>query len=340
MSCGISLGINLHKILTLRLSLQFSPTNEKMSEETGESIPVSAPVTKQPTPKPSKAPTPSPSKAALVQSQVEIPVANPDSAQTNLNNLVFISVLVNDVPAMGQSLDVFAIASNAANGNCAVSLNIQQVVYTPNDGFVGFDECTYEACDGMEMCDTAIVTIEVLKEENTPVPTFANTRVNPTPFPSQDVITFEPTIASGTNKTLTPTVTPLRPTPFPTENTPAPTFIVDTPTTRLPTGYTDEKYYTDDYGYSMPYLSHIDLSSKSGKGGKGSKSGSKSAKSSSKGSKSSGKSGKSGSWKGDMHGDYGDDDGYTFDDGYAHDDGWYGGEDGGKSGKGRRMLRQ
>ena len=90
------------------------------------------------------------------------PVARDDSAQVSSgDDLAFVSVLVNDTPAAGQTLSVKSITSVASNGECSIGLDLTEVVYVPNDGFSGTDKCTYEACDAVPVCATATVTFTV-----------------------------------------------------------------------------------------------------------------------------------------------------------------------------------
>lgn len=71
----------------------------------------------------------------------------------------FIAVLENDA---GSNLIIRSIPSQPTNGQCSVSLNLSEVVYIPNDtSVVGSDQCTYETCDDEEVCDTAIVRINI-----------------------------------------------------------------------------------------------------------------------------------------------------------------------------------
>lgn len=88
-------------------------------------------------------------------------MANPDSASVSSGGDAFITVLNNDVPATGESLVVQSITTQATNGFCSVSLDLVEVVYTPDDGFTGTDTCVYEACDTQTVCDDATVTVTV-----------------------------------------------------------------------------------------------------------------------------------------------------------------------------------
>lgn len=82
------------------------------------------------------------------------PVASPDSTNVSAGDDVLVSVLDNDTPTAGKTLKVNSITTQASNGSCSISLDLQ-VVYEPNPGFIGFDTCVYEACDSIPACDTA-----------------------------------------------------------------------------------------------------------------------------------------------------------------------------------------
>jgi len=90
------------------------------------------------------------------------PVASPDSASVLIGDDVLVSVLDNDTPTAGKTLKVNSILTQASNGSCSVSIDLQKVVYIPNPGFTGFDTCVYEACDSIPACDTATLTVIVV----------------------------------------------------------------------------------------------------------------------------------------------------------------------------------
>ncbi|KAL3779606.1 hypothetical protein ACHAW5_001054 [Stephanodiscus triporus] len=120
--------------------------------------PVSGPVTDPPVPAtdpPATTPVPAPSGGGAVAV---------DDATTifSTDGIAFIAVLENDTAAAGQSLSVKK-AAGASNGSCSIGLDLIEVVYMPNAGFVGVDSCEYEACDDQEppQCVSATVTITV-----------------------------------------------------------------------------------------------------------------------------------------------------------------------------------
>ena len=92
------------------------------------------------------------------------PVASPDSANlsTSEDDEVSVLVLDNDTPAAGKTLEVNRIVTQALNGSCSVSSDLQEVIYIPNPGFTGFDTCVYEACDNVPSCGTATLTVIVV----------------------------------------------------------------------------------------------------------------------------------------------------------------------------------
>jgi uncharacterized repeat protein (TIGR01451 family) len=95
------------------------------------------------------------------------PVAADDTATTNVNTPVTISVLTNDSDVDGDSLSVTG-ASDPANGS-VVNNNDGTVTYTPDTGFVGQDSFTYTVSDGNGGTDTATVTVTVSGVNAAPV---------------------------------------------------------------------------------------------------------------------------------------------------------------------------
>ncbi|MEO1761224.1 MAG: Ig-like domain-containing protein, partial [Cyanobacteria bacterium J06629_18] len=88
------------------------------------------------------------------------PVANNDTATTNQNQAVTISVtdlLANDTDVEGDTLSITSVG-NAANGN--VALNGNNVLFTPDAGFSGAASFEYTLSDGSET-DNAIVSVTV-----------------------------------------------------------------------------------------------------------------------------------------------------------------------------------
>jgi large repetitive protein len=103
----------------------------------------------------------------------DAPIANFDTASTNVNTLVNISILNNDRDTEG-ALDTtnVTIFVNAKNGTVSPNVN-GTLTYTPNIGFIGNDTLAYQVCDkGTPLpaqCDTALVIITVKAVNNAPV---------------------------------------------------------------------------------------------------------------------------------------------------------------------------
>ena len=106
--------------------------------------------------------TPSECDAAVVTVLV-FPLAAPDSAETLRETAVTIPVLDNDLGNTSSP----AIATPPANGSAVVVGN--EVVYMPEDDFVGVDTFEYRICspDGA-LCSVADVTVRVEEPPNQP----------------------------------------------------------------------------------------------------------------------------------------------------------------------------
>ena len=114
------------------------------------------------------APTPALTLLVLADDTLTISSAKEDKS-------TYIAVLENDTFEEGGELIVKSITSQATYGECIISFDLKQVVYTaPEDGeeFIadGTDECTYEACvedessfETME-CATATLTITIVED--------------------------------------------------------------------------------------------------------------------------------------------------------------------------------
>jgi hypothetical protein len=88
----------------------------------------------------------------------DAPDAVDDTASTDEDTAVTISVLVNDVDVDGDTLTILGIGQGA-NGSVAVSGS--NLIYTPNANFQGTDSFTYMADDDKDGFDTATVTVTV-----------------------------------------------------------------------------------------------------------------------------------------------------------------------------------
>ncbi|MBN2533878.1 MAG: tandem-95 repeat protein, partial [Spirochaetales bacterium] len=94
------------------------------------------------------------------------PLGVDDSAATNEDVPVNIDVLVNDTDPDGDTLSIAGVGS-ASNG--VAEININQVTYTPDNGFYGTDSFIYTVSDGNGGTDTAIVSITIYEMNDDPV---------------------------------------------------------------------------------------------------------------------------------------------------------------------------
>ncbi len=79
---------------------------------------------------------------------------------------VFIKVLFNDTDPNGELIFINGIVTTPENG---VLLPLgDSIRYTPNENFFGTDTFEYRVCDNSLMCDTALVTVEVININDNP----------------------------------------------------------------------------------------------------------------------------------------------------------------------------
>lgn len=113
-----------------------------------------------PTNKPTRKPTrkPSPGTCPCPRGSVEI---NDDYADVPADQNSRIGVLANDKACGGNLKVTKAYAPDYhAKYLCRPTNNQMNVKFIPDDGFCGYAECTYEACDG-SCCGTATVNLHV-----------------------------------------------------------------------------------------------------------------------------------------------------------------------------------
>jgi large repetitive protein len=94
------------------------------------------------------------------------PVAVNDTASTNEDTPVIISVLANDTDLDGDTLTV--TAATAANGTVMRNAN-GTITYTPNANFNGTDTITYTISDGRGGTSTATVTVTIAAVNDAPI---------------------------------------------------------------------------------------------------------------------------------------------------------------------------
>ncbi len=85
------------------------------------------------------------------------PTANEDLASTEGGDSVTIDVLANDE---GTEISVTEV-TQPANGTVEINPD-GTITYTPDEGFIGDDYFTYTVCDAFNLCDTAVVGVQVL----------------------------------------------------------------------------------------------------------------------------------------------------------------------------------
>jgi gliding motility-associated-like protein len=97
----------------------------------------------------------------------DAPIANNDVYITFVNTPIAGSVGNNDFDVDGDSL-TFTVINPTNNGSLNGTFNptTGTFTYTPDSGFIGIDTFFYTACDPLGLCDTAMVVIEVLSDNN------------------------------------------------------------------------------------------------------------------------------------------------------------------------------
>jgi gliding motility-associated-like protein len=147
------------------------------------------------------------------------PVANNDNAVTNINTPVNGDVINNDIDPDGDGLVVTTTPIDSTDNGSVVIAPDGTFTYTPDSGFVGTDEFTYQVCDTLGACDTATVFITVLpntngNENDAPIAvddanvTDVNTPVNGNVLPNDsdpngDNLTVTPATVTTPNGTVT-----------------------------------------------------------------------------------------------------------------------------------------
>ncbi len=96
----------------------------------------------------------------------QTPIAGNDTAETTQGSSVTIDVLSNDSDPDGDPLSLSILAATL-HGQVAIENN--QIVYTPDAGYTGVDEFTYQITDGQGASATARVSITVNADQNTAV---------------------------------------------------------------------------------------------------------------------------------------------------------------------------
>jgi len=116
------------------------------------------------------------------------PVATNDTGTTQAGEAVTLNVLANDRDADNDTLSISSV-SDPANGTAVIddngtpnNVSDDSVLYTPDAGFSGTDNFTYQVSDGT---DTNTATVSVDVQATTP---------NPDPNPGETVVKDDPTV--------------------------------------------------------------------------------------------------------------------------------------------------
>jgi gliding motility-associated-like protein len=90
------------------------------------------------------------------------PVANNDVFSTTENTPITSDLLNNDFDVDSDTITINTTPlSNPLNGTVVINPD-GTFTYTPDSGFIGMDAFTYQICDTLGLCDTALVTIDVI----------------------------------------------------------------------------------------------------------------------------------------------------------------------------------
>lgn len=107
--------------------------------------------------------TSDPAFAAYKVGVFDIVAANNDQDSTFQESPVMVDVLANDLPFEILDISTLRILSNPKNGVVEIDFETGSMMYTPNSGFSGMDQFTYEICGTSELqCDEAEVSIMVI----------------------------------------------------------------------------------------------------------------------------------------------------------------------------------
>lgn len=141
------------------------------------------------------------------------PVANNDQATTFIDQPVSGDVLNNDFDPDADPLLINTTPiSGPSNGTLVLNTN-GTFTYTPNTGFEGVDEFTYQVCDNgvPPLCDQATVTIRVIKDPNGSEnnPPFANDDAFATPEDKEITADLSPNDSDPNGDNLIYTATPI-----------------------------------------------------------------------------------------------------------------------------------
>ncbi|MGB1204391.1 MAG: Ig-like domain-containing protein [Chitinophagales bacterium] len=111
-----------------------------------------------------------------------IPVANSDIAYVLENETTSISVLINDTDVNHENseLNVANIATFPDFGTADISEN--DIIYTPNENFIGTDSLQYIVCDPLFACDTTTLMLHIIVAPNAQTDIFVTSENEPLSF--------------------------------------------------------------------------------------------------------------------------------------------------------------
>ena len=113
-------------------------------------------------------------------------VAKDDKALTRTSQAITIDVTKNDLSSSNKPLLVTDVGA-ASNGDCEITSD-NQVRYTPDANFEGWDKCSYTVC-AEDVCDAGRIGIKVFTDiPNTEAPTPKPTAKTTSPSADFDII--------------------------------------------------------------------------------------------------------------------------------------------------------
>jgi outer membrane protein OmpA-like peptidoglycan-associated protein len=106
----------------------------------------------------------------------QLPEVNDDEFTVYMDTVMDVNVLENDIDHDGKiEFRSFKIMEQVTNGTLTMDHDLEKVMYSPNKGYKGDDQFSYQVCDNNNYCNTAKVTlhitdeiIEELVQNNTP----------------------------------------------------------------------------------------------------------------------------------------------------------------------------
>ncbi|MGB0930208.1 MAG: Ig-like domain-containing protein, partial [Chitinophagales bacterium] len=121
----------------------------------------------------------------IEEGENQAPIAVDDETTTEVNTPISIEVLANDTDPDGDTLTITDINDLPSNGT--VSIEENTVIYTPNTDFIGVDSFEYVICDTQNLCDTALVVVNVIEEGENQAPIAVDDETTTTPNTQIDI---------------------------------------------------------------------------------------------------------------------------------------------------------